>query len=92
MPACSLTQKRLTLGLHEHLSKDRRIRKVTTGEMVFVIIARSDAKLPQLTASIHTKSSQEVSFSRELSPPPGSFCAAREKVKQMGLSLAEVFK
>lgn len=44
MPACSLTQKRLTLGLHEHLSKDRNIRKVTTGEMLLVIIAKSNAK------------------------------------------------
>jgi len=58
-------------GFTEHLSKDRNIRKVTTGEMLLVLIARSEAKLLQLTVSIRTNSSQEVSFSRELSPPPG---------------------
>ena len=79
MPACSLTQKRLTLGLHEHLSKDRNIRKVTTGEMLLVIIAKSDAKLPQLTVSLRTKSSEEVSFSRELSPPPGISVLPKKK-------------
>ena len=91
MPACSLTQKRLTLGLREHLSKDRNIGKVTTGEMLSPHRQERCQIAPVDHEHPHKLFPRSFLFQGTLTTPRNS-CAAREKVKQMGLGLAEFFK